>query len=284
MNCFVIYSIVPWILYALITLVYALVIRGHPVEQSNYTQLLIMGCNAASAGIMMRNFLTFSNKFLESLPKVILILFTACLFTLYPTVSTLIFSLLLCSVVSLYLQVDQAIKRMSVRNFNLFSSVPSHFLLGRNSILMLVSVFVCLWIYFSLYPDSQYNYVFGFYLIGCLIIGPIESIFAYILVLFTSQQGFDEKYVWLVLPLAFALPGTHTNVAIFVGAMLDGFRGGLLALISVNLPCFLSIFGLLPAWRNYRDREGVRRLCEGLTCATTGLTLAMVPLQLLRSS
>jgi chromate transporter len=82
--------------------------------------------------------------------------------------------------------------------------------------------------------------------------------------------------VWIALPLVFVLPGTHTNIGIFIGAMVDGFRGALLALISLNLPCFLSIFGLLPEWKNYRDREGIRRLCEGLTCATTGLTLGMV--------
>ena len=82
--------------------------------------------------------------------------------------------------------------------------------------------------------------------------------------------------MWIALPLVFVLPGTHTNIGIFIGAMVDGFRGALLALISLNLPCFLSIFGLLPEWKNYRDREGIRRLCEGLTCATTGLTLGMV--------
>jgi chromate transport protein ChrA len=52
--------------------------------------------------------------------------------------------------------------------------------------------------------------------------------------------------VWIALPLVFLLPGTHTNIGIFIGAMIDGFRGALLAIISLNLPCFLSIFGLLP--------------------------------------
>ena len=220
-----------------------------------------MGFNAASAGIMVCSFSTFFSKFLESWPKIILIVFTAALFTLRPSVFTLIFNLLLCSVLSLYLQVDQTIKPMSVRNYNLFSNLPSHFLLGRNSTLILIFGFIGLWVYFSIYPESEYSYVFGFYLIGCLLIGPMESIFAYLLVLFSSSPQFDEKYIWLGLPLVFVLPGTHTNIAIFIGGMLDGFRGAALALISLNLPRFLSIFGLLPEWPNYRDREGVRRLC-----------------------
>jgi hypothetical protein len=73
---------------------------------------------------------------------------------MYPSMGTLIVCLILCSIVSLYLQVDQAYKRMSVRNFNLFSSIPNHFLLGKTSILLFIFIFIGLWSYFSVYPES----------------------------------------------------------------------------------------------------------------------------------
>lgn len=151
-KCFFIYSVLPWVFYALITLVYALFIKDRPVEQSTTMQLLVMGCNAAAAGIMVRSFSTFFVKYLESWPKIILILVTAAGFSIYPSMVTLIACLFLCSIISLYLQVDQAFKRMSVRNFNLFSTIPNHFLLGKNSTLLLIFTFIGLWFYFSIYP------------------------------------------------------------------------------------------------------------------------------------
>ena len=153
-KCFFIYSVLPWILYSLIKILYVFFIKDQPVEQTNTMMLLVMGCNAAAAGIMVRSFSTFFVKFLESWPKIILILFTAIAFSVYPSMVTLIVCLILCSIVSLYLQVDQTYKRMSVRNFNLFSSIPNHFLLGKTSTLLFIFIFIGLWSYFSIYPES----------------------------------------------------------------------------------------------------------------------------------
>ncbi len=111
-----------------------------------------MGFNSAAAGIMIRSFSTFFVKFLESWPKIILILVTAAAFSIYPSMITLLCCLILCSIVSLYLSVDQTIKPMSVRNHNFFSGIPDNFLLGKTSTLILVFAFVGLWFYFSIYP------------------------------------------------------------------------------------------------------------------------------------
>ena len=84
--------------------------------------------------------------------------------------------------------------------------------------------------------------------------------------------------------MAFLLPGTHLNVGIYFGAMIDGVRGALLSALALFIPSFLSLYGLLPQWIYYRDRQGVQRLYEGLISSTTGLTLAMVHLFQLRYS
>ena len=101
--------------------------------------------------------------------------------------------------------------------------------------------------------------------------------------LFYAVDAFDNSHIWIGLPLSFLLPGTHTNIAIYFGGMIDGVRGAILAALFIYIPCFLTLLGLLPEWKSYRDRQGVRRLYEGLICSTTGLTLGMVFLVLLRS-
>lgn len=80
---------------------------------------------------------------------------------------------------------------MSIRNENLFKNVSNNPLFGKKSLILLLFILKALWIYFSIYPDDSYNYIFGFYLVGCLIIGPIESIFAYFFAIFSTIDHFD---------------------------------------------------------------------------------------------
>jgi chromate transporter len=134
-----------------------------------------------------------------------------------------------------------------------------------------------MWVYFSIYTDNKYIYTFGFYIVSCLIIGPIEVVFAYLLSILTTFGHLNSEEIWVGLPVAFLLPGTHLNVGIYFGAMIDGVRGAIFSAIALFVPSFLSLYGLLPQWIHYRDRQGVQRLYEGLICSTTGLTLAMVP-------
>ena len=43
-----------------------------------------------------------------------------------------------------------------------------------------------------------------------------------------------------------------------------------------NIPCFITLYGILPNWKYYRAKPGVQRLTTGLTCESTGLMIAMV--------
>lgn len=86
----------------------------------------------------------------------------------------------------------------------------------------------------------------------------------------------DEEQFWIGVPFAFLLPGSIMNVGIYFGALIDGFRGTVLAALFLYLPCFLSLCGILPQWRYYRDKPGIQRLINGISCVAVGLTFSMV--------
>ena len=80
--------------------------------------------------------------------------------------------------------------------------------------------------------------------------------------------------------MAFLTPGSLINAGIYFGSVVDGMRGVFLSAIFLYLPCFLSIYGILPQWRYYRDKPGVQRLIIGITCVTSGFVLAIVNINL----
>ena len=103
-----------------------------------------------------------------------------------------------------------------------------------------------MWIYFSIYNDHKYAYVFGFYLVSFLIVGPSSAMFAYFLAVLIPFGHLKIEEIWIGLPIAFLIPGSPLNVGIYYGAMLDGVRGALLSAIFLYLPVFLCLYGFLP--------------------------------------
>lgn len=57
--------------------------------------------------------------------------------------------------------------------------IQFNWIFGKNSLVLLISIYAILWAWFYLFPDSQYIYTFVFYFVGCFIVGPINTIFAY---------------------------------------------------------------------------------------------------------
>jgi len=171
---------------------------------------------------------------------------------------------------------------MSSKSEELFSKLKFNFLLGKPSIVILVGIFCILWIFFSVYSDSNFEYIFSFYWTGCFIIGPIEVIFAYLLSIMFENQAINLTQMWIGVAFGFLIPGSHLNIGIYFGFLLDGIKGAFLAAIALYIPCFLFLLGMLPQWKYYREKGGIKRIYEGLICSTTGLTLSVVPLFVLR--
>lgn len=155
-----------------------------------------------------------------------------------------------------------------------------NWMFGRNSLIALISLYLVLWVWFRIFPSSAFVYTEVYYFVGCFIIGPVNTIFAYFYANFLELGFMTESQLWLGIPFAFLLPGSIINVSIYFGSIIDGFRGIFLSAFFLYLPCFLSIYGILPQWRYYRDKPGIQRLIIGLTCVTTGLTFSTVVLSL----
>jgi chromate transport protein ChrA len=77
-------------------------------------------------------------------------------------------------------------------------------------------------------------------------------------------------------PLAYLIPGSVVNSALYYGVLVDGIIGLMIAAIFLYLPMFTSLFGIFPSWTYYRNKPGVQRLTTGLICVANGLLLGMV--------
>ena len=70
------------------------------------------------------------------------------------------------------------------------------------------------------------------------------------------------------------MPGPINSFAAYLGVLIDGARGALIATIAVFLPAFLLVFAALPLWGELRERPRARRALRGVNAAVVGLLLA----------
>ncbi len=71
-----------------------------------------------------------------------------------------------------------------------------------------------------------------------------------------------------------AVPGPLFTFAAYIGAVLDGWQGGLLATAAIFLPAFLLIFGTLPFWETLRRNPKIQGALMGVNAAVIGILIA----------
>jgi chromate transporter len=152
-------------------------------------------------------------------------------------------------------------------------------LFGSLSTYLLIAIYLLLWLIFKFLPQSTFVYCGIFYFVACFIFGPAITIFALLFAYFAESNLMTEGQFWLGVPIAYLLPGTSINIAVYYGTIIDGLRGAILSWIFVYLPAFLSVYGILPDWYIYRDRPGIQRLLMGVSCVSSGFALASVRYQ-----
>lgn len=71
-----------------------------------------------------------------------------------------------------------------------------------------------------------------------------------------------------------AVPGPLFTFAGYLGAMISGVKGALIATAAIFLPAFLLIVGALPFWNSLRKSPKVQGALVGINAAVVGILLA----------
>lgn len=71
-----------------------------------------------------------------------------------------------------------------------------------------------------------------------------------------------------------AVPGPLFTFAAYLGAVMNGWQGGLLATIAIFLPAFLLILGTLPFWDTLRKNTKIKGALMGVNAAVVGILIS----------
>ena len=71
-----------------------------------------------------------------------------------------------------------------------------------------------------------------------------------------------------------AVPGPLFTFAAYLGTVMNGWQGGLVATFAVFLPAFLLILGALPFWDNLRNNAKIKGAIMGVNAAVIGILIS----------
>ncbi|MBV7505775.1 chromate efflux transporter [Bacillus sp. sid0103] len=84
-----------------------------------------------------------------------------------------------------------------------------------------------------------------------------------------SKEEFISGY-----GVAQAVPGPLFTFAAYIGTVINGWKGGILATIAIFLPAFLLVLGTLPFWNLLRQNPNIKGALMGVNAAVVGILIA----------
>lgn len=114
----------------------------------------------------------------------------------------------------------------------------------------------------------------SFYRSGSLVFGGGHVVLPLLEREFVPTGWLSEEAFLAGYGAAQAVPGPLFTFAAYLGAIINGWQGGLVATIAIFLPAFLLILGTLPFWDSLRRNPKIKGALMGVNAAVVGILIS----------
>jgi chromate transporter len=114
----------------------------------------------------------------------------------------------------------------------------------------------------------------SFYRSGSLVFGGGHVVLPLLEREFVPTGWLSEETFLAGYGAAQAVPGPLFTFAAYIGAVMSGWQGGLLATVSIFLPAFLLVYGTLPFWDSLRRKPKIKGALMGVNAAVIGILIS----------
>ncbi|MFP7297663.1 chromate transporter [Neobacillus niacini] len=147
-----------------------------------------------------------------------------------------------------------------------------------------ILAFVCLGIFFGLLiflpilrdlTASSWVAMFdSFYRSGSLVFGGGHVVLPLLEREFVPSGWLSEEEFLAGYGAAQAVPGPLFTFAAYIGAVVNGWAGGMLATFAIFLPAFLLVLGSLPFWVSLSRNPKIKGALLGVNAAVVGILIS----------
>jgi chromate transporter len=245
-------------------IVFALILQGSDVADAGW----IHGLKIVAVAVVAHAILGMAQKLTPDLKRKALALFALVGTLLWQTAFTQIGIILISAIFGYLLYKQQTESEESVVNFPL----------SRRFAVICLTLFFGLLILLPILREvTNLNWIAmfdSFYRSGSLVFGGGHVVLPLLEREFVPTGWLSEEAFLAGYGATQAVPGPLFTFASYLGAVINGWQGGIVATIAIFLPAFLLLLGTLPFWDSMRRNPKIKGALMGVNAAVVGILVA----------
>lgn len=245
-------------------IIFALVLQGLNIGNAGW----IHGLKVVAVAVVAHAILGMAQKLTPDLKRKALALFTLVVTLLWQTAFTQVSVIVISAIMGL----------MLYKQHSESDDSRVYFPLSRAFAVISLSVFFGLLILLPILREitslSWIAMFDSFYRSGSLVFGGGHVVLPLLEREFVSTGWLSEDEFLAGYGAAQAVPGPLFTFAAYLGAVMNGWQGGILATIAIFLPAFLLILGTLPFWDDLRHNSKIKGALMGVNAAVVGILIS----------
>lgn len=245
-------------------MVFALLLRGFEVGEAGW----IHGLKIVAVAVVAHAILGMASSLTPDIKRKAIALLALVVTLLWQTAFTQVGVIILAGIIGFFLyrqQTDTHEQRMVFpisRRFGIFS------------ILLFLSLLLLLPI---LRETTSLHWVAlfdSFYRSGSLVFGGGHVVLPLLEREFVPTGMLSEEAFLAGYGATQAVPGPLFTFAAYLGTVINGWQGGLLATFAIFLPAFLLVLGAIPFWDSLRRNPKIKGALMGVNAAVVGILIS----------
>lgn len=246
-------------------MIFASVIDGLGIENAGW----IHGLKIVAVAIVAHAILGMAKNLTPDLKRKTIALFALVLTLLWQSVFSQVGVIILSALIGYFLYKQQTMQQNNAEvSFPISKRVASISLVLFFALLFLLpvirEVFTYPWI-------AMFD---SFYRSGSLVFGGGHVVLPLLEREFVPGGWLSEEAFLAGYGATQAVPGPLFTFAAYIGTVLNGWGGGLLATFAIFLPAFLLIIGTLPFWNSLRKNPIIQGALMGVNAAVVGILIS----------
>jgi chromate transporter len=261
-------GIVAWIGFTLPSVIaivlFAVLLQGFDVGNAGW----IHGLKIVAVAIVAHAILGMGQKLTPDRNRATIAILAAIITLVWPTAASQILLIVIAGIIGTFLYKNSKIPDLPEIRVPLSRSLAISCLVIFFGLLFLLP-------FLRGYLSFEWLAVFdSFYRVGSLVFGGGHVVLP-LLEREVVPIGWVNKEAFLAgYGATQAVPGPLFTFAAYLGAIMNGWVGALIATIAIFLPAFLLVIGTLPFWDTLRRKPQIQGTLLGVNAAVVGILLA----------
>ncbi|NHM74279.1 MULTISPECIES: chromate efflux transporter [Staphylococcus] len=245
-----------------------LVIFASLLQTSGMDMSWVNGLKIVAVAVVLNAILGMAQKLLPDMKTKLFALFTLVVTVLIAHPASQVLALTIVGLIGLFIFKHEQGETTQVRLFQIRRSV------GISALILFFSLLIVLPIANALSESSWIAMIDHFYRSGALVFGGGHVVLPLLEGAFVGGKMISADDFITGYALAQAVPGPLFTFASYVGTVMSGGLGAIVATLAIFLPAFLLLVGVLPFWERVQNNAHMRKVLKGISAGVVGILVA----------